>query len=237
MPWLPPHPQTSDIPYARAIRCALQFVGSADTSTAYFARRSNGPATMRILIVEDHHDSLEAMQRLLARHNHDITAATTLSDAVRLCINGKFDLVICDIGLPDGEGWELASVARTCGASGSWALVIHTFRRTPVETLHGRRLAFRHHAGGPGRFAIDAGNTASAIARLISPNSNSPFAAYRDELNCCYPQMNADEHRSFIIPDADTTAHLRRVSIDCASAATRLLHTHHGATCDNGSAD
>ena len=51
----------------------------------------------------------------IALGGRDITGASTLSDAVRLCINGKFDLVIADIGLPDGQGWELASVARTCG--------------------------------------------------------------------------------------------------------------------------
>src|SRR2546430_15423362 len=90
-------------------------MASPGTSPGYFARRSNGLVGMRILVVEDHRDSLEAMRRLLAIHNHDITTATTLRDAVRLCINGKFDLVICDIGLPDGDGWELASVARKCG--------------------------------------------------------------------------------------------------------------------------
>src|SRR3954447_19582002 len=61
-------------------------------------RRSNGPVRMRILAIEDHRDSLEAIYRLLVFHHHDVTPARTLKDAVRLCIKDKFDLVICDIG-------------------------------------------------------------------------------------------------------------------------------------------
>jgi CheY-like chemotaxis protein len=36
-------------------------------------------------------------------------------DARRLCTANAFDLLLCDIGLPDGEGWELGEVAARCG--------------------------------------------------------------------------------------------------------------------------
>jgi CheY-like chemotaxis protein len=69
---------------------------------------------MRILLVEDHLDSLDVMRRILERYHHEVTTVTTLADAVRTCISGKFDLALCDIGLPDGDGWEFAKVARQC---------------------------------------------------------------------------------------------------------------------------
>src|SRR5215207_7147399 len=71
---------------------------------------------MRILVVEDHADTLECLSRLLALRGHDVATAATLSAARALCERGHFEFVICDLGLPDGDGCELADIARGCGA-------------------------------------------------------------------------------------------------------------------------
>jgi signal transduction histidine kinase/CheY-like chemotaxis protein len=60
-----------------------------------------------ILLVEDHADTCAVLKRFLTRHGHRVTAAHDIRSALQ-CVEGeRFDLVISDIGLPDGTGMEL----------------------------------------------------------------------------------------------------------------------------------
>jgi DNA-binding response OmpR family regulator len=61
----------------------------------------------RILIVEDHGDTAEALARLLSLRGHTVDVAHTVADARAQCACGCYDLVVVDIGLPDGSGIEL----------------------------------------------------------------------------------------------------------------------------------
>lgn len=67
---------------------------------------------MRILLVEDHLDSAAALLRLLARAGHETTHAPSLEVARALCSQHKFDLLISDLHLPDGSGWDLLGELR-----------------------------------------------------------------------------------------------------------------------------
>lgn len=66
-----------------------------------------GNATGRILLVEDHADTRRLMSTLLERSGHQVTAADSVSSALATARQGEFDLVISDIGLPDGSGLEM----------------------------------------------------------------------------------------------------------------------------------
>jgi CheY-like chemotaxis protein len=57
--------------------------------------------------VDDHKDTLRAMSTLLRKLNHRVTAASTVNDALAAAAEGTFDVVISDIGLPDGTGLDL----------------------------------------------------------------------------------------------------------------------------------
>jgi CheY-like chemotaxis protein len=62
---------------------------------------------LRILLVEDHAATLEVMTRLLKRDGHQVMAAANMSDALDLATHQPCDIVISDLGLPDGSGVEL----------------------------------------------------------------------------------------------------------------------------------
>jgi signal transduction histidine kinase/CheY-like chemotaxis protein len=62
---------------------------------------------MRILLVEDHEDSLRAMSRLLRKLDHRVTTATCVGTALEAAAADEFDLLISDVGLPDGTGLDL----------------------------------------------------------------------------------------------------------------------------------
>lgn len=70
------------------------------------------PAPLRLLVVEDHASTLEVLSRLLQRAGHEVVAAGTLASALAAAKSGQFDVVISDLGLPDGTGNELMEILR-----------------------------------------------------------------------------------------------------------------------------
>jgi signal transduction histidine kinase len=67
----------------------------------------------RILVVEDHDDGREFLRRILQGDGHDVTAVGSCTEAhEQLAGNEPFDLMLTDVGLPDGNGWELVQQAK-----------------------------------------------------------------------------------------------------------------------------
>jgi CheY-like chemotaxis protein len=60
-----------------------------------------------ILVVEDHDDTLRSMKLLLSRLGYEVLGADCMSDALRIAEEQHFDILLSDIGLPDGSGLEL----------------------------------------------------------------------------------------------------------------------------------
>ncbi|HWL54065.1 MAG TPA: response regulator [Chthoniobacteraceae bacterium] len=72
------------------------------------AEGSAGERATHILLVEDHLDTSRALQRLLTRRGHRVTPAHDVRSALKLAAtSGPFDLLISDLGLPDGSGLDL----------------------------------------------------------------------------------------------------------------------------------
>jgi PAS domain S-box-containing protein len=57
-----------------------------------------------ILVVEDNHHTLQALKTLLVRRGYHVSTAETLGGAIEQLREFEFDLVISDLGLPDGSG-------------------------------------------------------------------------------------------------------------------------------------
>ena len=62
---------------------------------------------LSILLVDDHADSLDLLARLLRRCGHRVETARRVDEAVRAVGQGRFDILVSDIGLPDGCGTEV----------------------------------------------------------------------------------------------------------------------------------
>lgn len=63
----------------------------------------------RILVVEDDLQLTRLLDEQLRLAGHTATAAATLAEARALLAAGRYDLVLLDLNLPDGDGLELAS--------------------------------------------------------------------------------------------------------------------------------
>ena len=62
---------------------------------------------MRILLVEDHEDTNRSLTHLLRRRGYEVQAARSVESALKLAENERFDVLVSDIGLPDGSGIDL----------------------------------------------------------------------------------------------------------------------------------
>jgi two-component system CheB/CheR fusion protein len=67
---------------------------------------------LRILLVDDHIDTCTVMGKLLAARGHRVTVAHDMKSALERIEAGGFDVLISDVGLPDGSGTELISKSK-----------------------------------------------------------------------------------------------------------------------------
>ena len=62
---------------------------------------------MRILLVEDHEDTNRSLTQLLRRRGYQVQSAHDVSSALELAANEEFNVLISDMGLPDGSGLDI----------------------------------------------------------------------------------------------------------------------------------
>jgi CheY-like chemotaxis protein len=72
----------------------------------------HGTRIGRILLVDDHIETSTVLKLLLERRGYTVETAHTVADALALALAGEFDILISDIGLPDGSGLDLMRAIR-----------------------------------------------------------------------------------------------------------------------------
>jgi signal transduction histidine kinase len=80
---------------------------SADGNGARPARDERGSRRLNILLVEDHADTGLMMKLLLKGFGHTVRYESTVEAAKSAASKENFDLLISDVGLPDGTGMDL----------------------------------------------------------------------------------------------------------------------------------
>ena len=70
------------------------------------------PKRLRILLVEDHRETRHTLSRLLSHFGHEVLTADNKQSALEILGSGKVNVLLCDIGLPDGSGYEVISQAK-----------------------------------------------------------------------------------------------------------------------------
>jgi DNA-binding response OmpR family regulator len=68
--------------------------------------------SLRILVIEDHGDTRQALSNLLTHFGHEISVADDAESARNIIRSKEFDVVLADIGLPDGSGYDLVAEAK-----------------------------------------------------------------------------------------------------------------------------
>ena len=73
---------------------------------------TSGSRRLRILLAEDHVDTARILKLVMTNWGHSVETAGTVAGAVSLAKENHFDLLISDIGLPDGTGLDLMKRVR-----------------------------------------------------------------------------------------------------------------------------
>jgi CheY-like chemotaxis protein len=73
--------------------------------------------SLQVLIVDDHAETLRVLSSLLRKRGHVVSTAESSQGALTILEGGHFDVLISDIGLPDGDGYELIREAKKRRAS------------------------------------------------------------------------------------------------------------------------
>ena len=80
---------------------------SATMERAVRPGEQHAVGSLTILLIEDHEATAQAMARLLHSAGHQVLGAHTAQSALQMAREIHFDLVISDLGLPDGYGADL----------------------------------------------------------------------------------------------------------------------------------
>ena len=96
------------------------------------SRKRKGEETSKkprgaVLVVDDVPDVTEMIELLLKHAGYDVSTAESAKDALHLARMNHYDLVISDIGMPDMNGYELATALRELAA----------YNRTPLIAVTG----------------------------------------------------------------------------------------------------
>lgn len=134
-----------------------------------------------ILLVEDHADTAAPLARLLRLEGYAVVVADGFRSAVAAASNHTFDLLVCDIGLPDGDGCDLLRLLRERHQIGGIAFSGYGM---PADVERFRNAGFLSHLIKPAPFAslnaaiiealaVRAGIVAGTTSRAAETASHS----------------------------------------------------------------
>ena len=148
------------------VRLPLRGGGEVQRPTGTIANPRLG--TIRVLVVDDHQDTNEGLRLLLTREGHEVRVAGSVAQALELAETFEFDVLISDIGLPDGSGTHLLESLNQKKGRLMLAIAMSGFG---MEQDRERSLAagFAEHLTKPVEFA----DLQRAITKLVRSDDRS----------------------------------------------------------------
>ncbi len=118
----------------------------------------------RICVVDDHEDILASVCHRLVKSGHTVVAsATNMTDALRILPQSDCEVLLSDIGLPDGTGWELLRRVTPLLSQPLYAIAMSGYSE-PSDLQKSREAGFRQHLVKP-FLSSDLLNALEAVAR------------------------------------------------------------------------
>jgi len=121
-----------------------------------------------VLVVEDHFDTRTVLVQVLSSWGHEVGSASTAAEGIEAVSKGAFDVILCDIDLPDETGWAMMKKIRA--ANKTVCGVALTGYYGDVDRQLSRAAGFNFHLVKP-----------PDTARLQAVISGGPYGHYRAE--------------------------------------------------------
>ncbi len=105
---------TLTLPLLRQDAPATSRPAGSDSTRAPTPPASPAPQVLRgrVLLVEDHAPTRATLEQLLLRRHYEVVSAGTMAEARALMEHERVDFVVSDIGLPDGNAYDLMAELR-----------------------------------------------------------------------------------------------------------------------------
>ena len=119
--------------------------GAPESMTTLEPVERSGPC-VRVLIVEDNVDAGDSLSMLLRLHGHEVLVARTGPTALEVAPGFRPDLVLCDIGLPGMDGYEVARRMRAIPAlAGATLCALTGYTPSEADRLKPQQAGFDRH--------------------------------------------------------------------------------------------
>ena len=99
---------------------------------------------LRVFVVENHPDTLKYLRMYLEMMGHTVFVARTMEEALTALPCADCDALISDIGLPDGDGWELLRRVHAHLPRPLYAIAMSGFGMN-ADHLRSQEAGYRHH--------------------------------------------------------------------------------------------
>ncbi len=103
-------------------------------------------ASLSIFLVENHPDTARYMQLYLEQLNYKVWVAADMATALRELPKSGCDVLISDIGLPDGDGWLLLE---KLGENRPPVAIAMSGYGTGTDQLRSQAVGYDHHLVKP----------------------------------------------------------------------------------------
>jgi CheY-like chemotaxis protein len=128
----------------------------------------NTPTTpLRVLLVDDHEDTNRSLLLLLRRRGYEVKTATSIAAAIEVAGTQDFDVLVSDMGLPDGSGLDLLAQMPTPPSLGG---IVVSGYGMDEDIERSKAAGYREHLSKP----VNVDKLDSVIRRLAAlPRSGS----------------------------------------------------------------
>jgi PAS domain S-box-containing protein len=114
--------------------------------------RHAGTTPRTILVIEDNVDGAQSLADVLELHGHRVRVARDGRSGIALARELQPDVILCDIGLPDVDGYDVARTLRREGRIGATRLVALSGYVQPEDRQRARDAGFDAHLAKPVEF-------------------------------------------------------------------------------------
>ncbi|MGQ0650907.1 MAG: response regulator [Betaproteobacteria bacterium] len=103
----------------------------------------------KVLVVEDDEATAEYLKRLLTTCGYAVEVAHSCQEAIEAARRFDPEVILCDIGLPDGEGYVVGSILRQYAQRRCARMIAVTGRAGPQNRMRALAAGFDQHMEKP----------------------------------------------------------------------------------------
>jgi PAS domain S-box-containing protein len=122
---------------------------AGDADEAATARHDRPSPRRRVLVIEDNVDAAESLKEALELGDHEVAIAFNGPEGLDRAHGFKPDVVLCDIGLPGMDGYQVARAFRADAALKNAFLVALTGYAGPEDQQRASEAGFERHLAKP----------------------------------------------------------------------------------------